>query len=355
MTDVDDLRIRTPAAPAVAGLRLRHWAGERDLPAMFRANLAARTADGELERVTLEDMTSQYRHLENCDLERDLLIAEIDGEIVGYVRVDWVDSNDGERWYGSTAVLDPAVRRRGIGRAMLAWSEARRREIYREQLAAASIGERPTRLTTFVLDGDVGGHALLRGAGYEVQRRFFEMVRPDLDDVPDVPLPDGLEIRAFGPERDRVRFRPVFDAATEAFRDHFGPVEGSDRQFEEFVEYPSGDPTLWVVAYDGDEVAGAVLNAIRDSGQGPVDGWLDSVFTRRPWRRRGLARALIARSLTRLRDRGARRALLGVDATNPNQALHLYESCGFAVASSATAYRKDIAPPERGRGGGDGA
>ena len=35
-------------------------------------------------------------------------------------------------------------------------------------------------------------------------------------------------------------------------------------------------------------------------------------------------------------------ASLGVDATNPNQALHLYESCGFRVVSSSTAYRKPV-------------
>jgi ribosomal protein S18 acetylase RimI-like enzyme len=66
------------------------------------------------------------------------------------------------------------------------------------------------------------------------------------------------------------------------------------------------------------------------------------VFTRRPWRQRGLARALIARSLELLRDRGVASASLGVDATNPNQALHLYESCGFRVVSSSTAYRKPV-------------
>ena len=69
-------------------------------------------------------------------------------------------------------------------------------------------------------------------------------------------------------------------------------------------------------------------------------GWLNSVFTRRAWRRRGLARALIARSLGVLRERGQTSAALGVDADNPSGALGLYERLGFAVDQRATAWRK---------------
>ena len=85
-----------------------------------------------------------------------------------------------------------------------------------------------------------------------------------------------------------------------------------------------------------------MLNGIHADDDGIPVGWLDSVFTRRPWRQRGLARALIARSLVVLRERGVSSAALGVDASNPNQALGLYESCGFRRASSTTSYRKAV-------------
>jgi hypothetical protein len=42
------------------------------------------------------------------------------------------------------------------------------------------------------------------------------------------------------------------------------------------------------------------------------------------------------------RDQGFDDAYLGVDLANANQALALYESCGFAVQSGATAYRKPV-------------
>ena len=166
------------------------------------------------------------------------------------------------------------------------------------------------------------------------------MRRPDLDDLPEVPLPAGFEIRPVG--RERAALRRVFDADAEAFRDHFGWSEASDARFAEFLEEPDLDPDLWVIAFAGDEIAGGILNGIHADPAGERSGWLDSVFTRRPWRRRGLARALVARSLARLREAGMTAASLGVDLANPNQALGLYESFGFVTVSSSTAYRKPL-------------
>jgi len=71
-------------------------------------------------------------------------------------------------------------------------------------------------------------------------------------------------------------------------------------------------------------------------------GWLHSVFTRRPWRKRGLANVLINRSLAAIRDRGMDTGILGVDADNPTGALGLYERNGFVVAERSTAWRKAL-------------
>jgi len=71
-------------------------------------------------------------------------------------------------------------------------------------------------------------------------------------------------------------------------------------------------------------------------------GWLESVFVRRPWRRRGLAQAIVARSLVVLRERGMDHAMLGVDADNPTGAVGVYERAGFVVAKRSTAYRKPM-------------
>jgi ribosomal protein S18 acetylase RimI-like enzyme len=323
------------------GVVLRRWRGlNADLPAMWAVSDAARVADGEVDRQSYEGMATYYRHLERSEPSRDLVIAELDGRVAGYARVMWNDSNDGERWYEGVCNVHPDARRRGLGTALLEWTERRRLEMAGDQAATGEIRERPAWLTSFLWDGDAGGRALLTGAGYEPFRRFASMRRPDLEAIEAHPLPEGLELRPIA--RDPSAMRRVFDADVEAFREHFGWSEGGDEKFAEFLEDPDVDPELWVVAFDGDEVAGAVLNGIHQLPGGEREGWLDSVFVRRPWRRRGLARALIARSLEVLRSRGLTSASLGVDLANVNQALALYEACGFRVVSGATAYRKPL-------------
>jgi mycothiol synthase len=333
------------AIPRVPGFRFRRWRGlEADLPLMWAAADAARVADGEYDRGTFEGTLAYYRHLERYEPATDLVLVEADdGRLAGYARVEWNDSNDGERWYEAVGIVDPASRRRGVGTALLGWSERRRVVMAAEHAAGPLATDRATALTTFLFDGDRGGAVLLGNRGYAPFRRFASMRRPHLDDIPDVALPEGLEIRPIANER--AALRRVFDADVEAFRDHFGWSEGSDEKFAEFLEDPNLRPDLWLVAWDGDEIAGAVLNGIHtDPGSDP-QGWLDSIFTRRPWRQRGLARALIARSLALLRSQGLTAASLGVDLANPNQALALYESCGFRKVSSATAYRKPLPGP----------
>ena len=95
------------------------------------------------------------------------------------------------------------------------------------------------------------------------------------------------------------------------------------------------DTDLWVVAWDGDEVAGVVQNWIwpeENERLGVKRGWLEHISVRRPWRRRGLARAITAASLRQASaSAGSTEAMLGVDSENPNGALGLYEGLGFEV------------------------
>jgi ribosomal protein S18 acetylase RimI-like enzyme len=184
---------------------------------------------------------------------------------------------------------------------------------------------------------------MLENAGYSTVRWFFDMLRPSLDDVPNVPMPDGLEVRPITPDLALA----VWRADVEAFKDHWGGFDGSDERLQEWLARPSTDLSLWVVGFEGDEVAGGVINTIEESENealGIQRGWLSSVFTRRQWRRRGLGRALIARSLIRLRERGMTSASLGVDAENPSGALGLYEGIGFAESYRSAAWRKPFQP-----------
>jgi mycothiol synthase len=322
-------------APPIDGLSFRRFAGDRDLPSIVEVINLENRADDFDEVETIEGLAVHLAHLPNGAAARDVLIAEIDGGIVG-VSWAWWAVRTGDYSYEHTGAVHPAHRGRGIGRAMLRYHERRLRVV------AASHDPGPARwLGTWAPDDAVACQGLLRAEGYEPIRYFFEMARDLREEIQEAGLPTGLEIRPVRAE-DHQR---IYDANVEAFRDHWGAREKGPEDFARQFEDPDLDTSLWRVAWDGEEVAGVVVNVILDAENevlGLRRGWLDQVSVRRPWRRRGLARALIASSLAAFRGRGMIQAVLGVDAENPTGALGLYEGMGFVVAKRATAFRKPL-------------
>jgi GNAT superfamily N-acetyltransferase len=331
--------------PPIPGLRFRHFAGPSDYPGMNDVANNSREANGVHFITPLDGFAGFYDSFEpeHCDKARDLFVVEVDGRIVGYARTQWSDEPDGARFHEVICFLDPAWRRRGIGRAMQAAVEARARE---------ALDEHPTTAEAFFQadsSGDPGADAIFTQGGYAPARFGYIMVRPNLDPVPDAPLPDGLEIRPV----EEAHVRPIWDAAVEAFRDAWGFSEPSERDFELYANDPiQGDRTLWRVAWDGDEIAGQVRGFInRDENErfGAKRGWVENISVRRPWRKRGLARALIASTIDELRARGMTEGALGVDTQNVSGALRLYESVGFRPESKSTLWRKPMErTPARG-------
>ena len=320
-----------------AGLLLRPYRGEQDLPDIVRVENLEAVADSLPERANIEDMTAHFaQRSESFDALRDVTLAEMDGRVVAFGIRNIVDTTDGLREYRLNGAVDPAWRHRGIGQTMLRENERRLRNV-----ATAEHGASQRVFGSWSGESQAGSAALMEAARYAPVRYFFDMVRPDLDDIEDVPLPDGLNIRPIGPDLTRA----VWDADIEAFQDHWGGFDHSDEQLQRWLSSPSNDLALWLVAFDGDDVAGGIINSIdtaQNEAMGFQRGWLASVFTRRQWRRRGLARALIARSLALLRDRGMTSAALGVDAANPSGALGLYEGMGFGVNYRSIAWRREF-------------
>ena len=183
-------------------------------------------------------------------------------------------------------------------------------------------------------------------------RRAASLVRSDFADIPDLPLPDGFELRPIHPA-DRAMHRRVFDAAIVAFADHWGDAEsdGSENSFQAFIGDPTLRPDLWRVAFHGDEIAGQILNFLEPAhDDGTIIGWTESITVQPQFRRRGLARALLAESLRTVRDAGATRAALGVDTGNARRALDLYESLGFRIVSESYEYQRPVDRTGRDRG-----
>ena len=309
---------------------------------MAAANQRLRSHVGLLEPIDLAAMRHRYTHLVNSDPLRDCLVADRDGETVGYVRTEWHDLVDGDRVLDITLAFEPSTWGSGIHAMALAWAEAHLRE-----QAAQLPTDRRTWFATSAFGGDEGLATALAAAGYDGVRWGAEMLRPDLEAIDDVPLADGYTLRS----PTEAELPAVFAMAVEAFAEHWGEYEASDQRIEDWVENPHFRIDLVVVAWRGDEPAASITNVLETQPDGSIRGLLDSVCTGIRHRRLGLARAAITESLRRLRDAGATSAYLGVDTDNHNRALALYESCGFRVVSQDTSYRKAYSPdgPADGR------
>ncbi len=330
--------IVVPDAPELPGLSFRRFRGEMDYPAMSAVIAGSKDADGVEWTQSVEDVARTYRHLVNSDPDRDMVFVEMNGEVVGYSRVWWQKEAAGTYLYMHFAHLLPQWRDADIRRAMLRHNERRLCEI-----AADHPPEAPHLFQASAAETEYHWTSLLTSEGYKGVRYGFEMVRPDLEQIPDLPLPEGLEVRPVQPDQWLI----IREAAREAFRDHWGYSEDdwSLEHFREWQEAPTFMPHLWQVAWDGDQVAGVVHNIIDEAENeeyGRKRGYTEGICVRRPWRRQGLAKALIARSFQVLRGQGMAEAALGVDADNPNGALQLYKSMGFQIVKRHTTCRKPL-------------
>jgi mycothiol synthase len=319
------------------GLRLRPFAGDGDFPAMAEVANAVFAADAMGWVRTPEHIRRDYAAFTHFDASRDVVLAELDGRLVGYVRTaQWIDEK-GILVQGQIGFVHPAFRRRGVGRELLRWVEARQREVAHAQDAAASVHH------VYVTEGETSRAAFLQRAGYVPARQFLRMERATLDDIPDFTLPEGFELRSVQPEH----LRPIFDAHMEALEDHWGVAPARPGDFERWQTLPTFQPHLWQVAWhiESDRVAGQVkpfINEEQNLTQNRRRGETEFISVGVPWRRRGLARALIVRALRAQRDAGMNESVLGVDADNAHEAARLYERCGFRVTQRNVVLRKTM-------------
>jgi ribosomal protein S18 acetylase RimI-like enzyme len=328
--------ISLPDAPALDGLAFRLWRDESDYAHIVELINTCGVADKIEDHVTLETVTNFFKHLSHFDPRRDILFATIDDRPIGYVRA-WMRQQDDEIWvYMVHCKVLPQWRRRGIGSALQRWAERHLRELAVQRPDAG-----PRVFRSFAADAGTGVMELLDQHDYRAIRYGFEMSRSFAEPIPDLPLPEGVEVRSVLPEQ----YRQVAAAMNEAFRDHWGHGEATEEDYQRWINDPNFQPHLWQVGWAGNEVAGMVLNYIDRESNAEfkrLRGWTDPICVRRPWRKQGLAKALIARSMRLLQEQGMTEAGLGVDAQNPNGALRLYESLGFRVTKKFITYEKPL-------------
>jgi mycothiol synthase len=327
--------IQVRDAPAIPGLTFRRFRGEADYIVMVAILDACNVAD-HLDYInTVEEIAAVFAHLTNCDPYCDMLFAQVGDETIAFSRVWWVEESATLRLYIPLGFVRPDWRRQGLGTAMLRHNENHLREIARDHAAPEKI------CRTWATDQEDGALALFAQAGYMPVRHFVMMSRAMDAPLSDVPMPEGLKVRPVSADQ----IRAIWDAKEEARRDHWDYRPTTEQDYQRWTSHRLFAPELWKVAWDGDQVAGLVLNRL-DRAQNEQyqrrRGYTQNIFVRRPWRRRGLARALLTQSLEMFKQMGMDETALGVDTQNPHGALQLYQSVGYREIKRHTFFNKPM-------------
>lgn len=324
--------VLTLDAPRIEGLAFRTYAGPADAPSLAGIREACRVRDGvdalsSMEVVpTTAQVAESYVSSDGLDPATDVLLAEVAGRAVGYSVATWWKETDGTRVYLTRGWVVPEWRGRGIGSAMLRWTEARLRAV---------AGTHPRDGARFLAGNasttEVDTAALLASEGYRVAFSVLEYEMPDLSHVVPLSLPEGLATRPISTADLPDLFRSIRVAYAE---DPFSEEES----YEDWV---AGQSNLedWHVAWD--RRTGAIAGQVRASehkGRGEI--WEVSVG--QDYRRQGLGRALLSHGLAELRARGLTSARVHTLAENPSGSPAFYEAAGFRLAKSFPRYRKPL-------------
>jgi mycothiol synthase len=235
------------------------------------------------------------------------LTAWTDDRLIGYAHVDSATG-------AAELVVAPADRRRGLGAAMLA--------------AAADAGG-----ARFWAHGDLPAAAALAGRAGLTRVRALHQLRRPLTDLPSVPLPADVTLRAFRPGADDAAWLAV---NARAFATHPEQGRWTQSDLDARMAEPWFDPAGFLLAVDAaDRLVGFHWTKTHPDGLGEV-----YVLGVDPGgHRRGLGAALTVAGLAHLAAGGRDTVLLYVDESN-EAAMRLYERLGFARHATDVMYAR---------------
>ncbi|MBD1916115.1 MULTISPECIES: GNAT family N-acetyltransferase [Cyanophyceae] len=313
--------------------------GHADLPAIAAFYEICEQVDQLNNTPTLADLQRHLDHPPPGGTHHRQLWETPEGALVGLVAL-WIDDPTDvptdalEGWVG--VFVHPDWRGAYLETELLSWAEQQVRE-------QATVAQRPAQLYAGARADATYYRAIYETANYEMIRRFHTMARSLAEPIPQPQLPSGFTNRPTHAD-EAAAWVELFN---ESFVDHwhFTPMTLEDRQFR--LTYPTYRPELdWVAATTDGTLTGFCrgdINHEENVLKNRQEGWISLLGTRRGYRRQGLARAMLLQGLHQLRAAGIETALLGVDIQNPNQAMGLYESVGFAIKETHLTYQKSLA------------
>lgn len=308
-----------------------------DAPAIHACEREIGRVDHPRFTTPLEEIEHDFAH-SYVDASTDSLLAlDDDGSVIAWgmaVLLPGQDTLVRSVLYGG---VRPDHRGRGLGRQLLDWQQNRGM-----QQLASSDKTLPGWLLVSSDDSAEATTKLYDRFGFTPARYFLELRRDLASPVSPSPL-EGFTIEAFSAERSEA----ARVSRNDAFRDHWGSQPSTEEQWKSLVESSLFRPELSFLAIDntvdGGVVAGFVLSTVNEEdwpGQGFSSAYIELVGVARQWRRRGIAPALLARTLEAIAAHPLDAAVLDVDSDSPTGALGLYEGLGFVQANRTINYTR---------------
>lgn len=284
---------------------------------------------------TLEDIRREFEDTWLHNIETDTLVATTaDGKLVimalVFANPQPVEKRFAYLWYE----VHPEHRLPGIEEALLVWS-MQRAEAILDQVPS----DLPRVLGINAHDKMAWRVDLYGKLGFSAERYFYTMRRDLSQPLGIATIDSGLSMHVYAPGQDEA-LRQAFN---DSFMDHwnFEPVSVEDWQ-KWFTGGLHFRPDLTYLVLDGDQIAGFSINSVspeKNRQRGVNEGWINQLGTRRGWRKRGIATALLLKSMQAFKDEGLEYATLGVDTENPTGALRIYEKVGFTPVRRFIAFQ----------------
>jgi mycothiol synthase len=293
-----------------------------DVPALTA--LANRVSDefyGEQEET--EDTVRQWLTAPDVDPVTDARIALSGGQIRGYADLT---AHPEPRYWADLRV--PLSEGDDVRTKLFDWLEARTHDRAERKDGAV--------LRFFDWSVDEPEKQLLERSGYRLIRHSYRM-RIDFEgESPEPEWPRGIRVHAVTDDD----LDAVYETHQETFEDSWEHTRDTREEWEHWLRSEGFDPTLWFLADEDGEPAGVSLCRMLETEPGL--GWVRVLGVRRPWRRRGLGRALLLHSFRELQGRGCHAVGLGVDAESLTGAHRLYEQAGMRVVRRGDIYERAL-------------
>jgi mycothiol synthase len=258
--------------------------------------------------------------------EKDLLVAESAGSIVGYAGVFL---EPGIQRAILECMIHPLHRRNGVATALL-------------QEVSRYAGEAGSRhLQVCILQNNLAAQNLASHLGFKFIRHFhglrldFNHIRlPDLE-------PGRYIIRCLGPdEADRLT-----QIQNRAFAGSWGFNPNTSAEIEYRINSSTCSPENIIMAYLKNKPIGYCWTRImmeKKSAAGLTKGEIHMLGVDPDFRKKGIGRNVLLAGLADLKSRGASIVELTADGEDP-AALALYKSVGFQVCSRFDWFEKMLA------------